>query len=152
MGKQKNTIGKGLYKKILEVLPIPCVDMVIEHGGKFLLCRRKNKPMKGAWWLIGGRVHKNETLKKAVLRKDREETGVTNAKIEKFLTTEGAFFKNSEFGPSTHSINSVFVVEATPPVSLAPDSQNFELKWFSKIEKSWHRYVREMLIRAGFKE
>ncbi len=150
MAKQKNTIDRSLYRKIFEVLPIPCVDIVIEHGGKFLLCRRKNKPMKDAWWLIGGRVYKNETLERAALRKAREEAGIKGAKIEKFLGTESTFFKNSAFGPSTHTINSVFLVKTRAVPVLIPDDQSSDFRWFSKIETKWHPYVRNMLRAAGF--
>ncbi len=144
-------ISARLYKKILEVMPVSCVDVVVAHKGSFLLCQRKNKPAKGAWWFVGGRVFKNETLEKAVKRKVREETGIKNLKIKKFLTTKSMMFKNSAFGPSTHSINLVFLVEVQPKLPIVPDSQSSEIRWFSKIDAGWPTYVKEMLRLAGFK-
>ena len=64
-------IPKGDYEKILEVLPILCVDCVISHNGKCLLLRRINEPAKGQYWFPGGRVNKNEKIKDASLRKAR---------------------------------------------------------------------------------
>jgi hypothetical protein len=40
-------IEDELYRKILERMPIPTVDVIIVHKGKFLLLRRNNPPVKG---------------------------------------------------------------------------------------------------------
>ena len=47
-----------LYKRIHKTMPIPCVDVVIRHKDRFLLCKRKNEPAKGLYWFVGGRVLK----------------------------------------------------------------------------------------------
>jgi len=50
-------IQENLYKKILEYLPILCVDVIIKDlNGSILLIKRNNEPLKGEWWVIGGRV------------------------------------------------------------------------------------------------
>ncbi len=60
------------YKKILENMPICCVNLVIAHNNKVLLIRRKNEPEKNKWWIPGGRIYKNEKLKDAAIRKAKE--------------------------------------------------------------------------------
>ena len=50
------------YKMILEWMPIPTVDAIITFEGKFLLLKRNKPPVKGEWWLPGGRVRKGEAL------------------------------------------------------------------------------------------
>jgi colanic acid biosynthesis protein WcaH len=45
------------YQKIVEQIPIVCVDAVImNRKGQYLLVRRKNEPLKGEFWLPGGRI------------------------------------------------------------------------------------------------
>ena len=66
------------YKQILEVLPILCVDVVIRNRrGEYLLVKREGEPLKGQWWVIGGRVLKGETLEQAAIRKAKSEVSVT---------------------------------------------------------------------------
>ena len=144
------TIEPRLYRKILALMPIPCVDAVVVYRRNFLLAKRKNKPAKGKWWLIGGRILKGESLKQALLRKVREETGL-HVKVRRLLTARETLFKESAQGPSSHTINTVFLVKSSGKRELSPDSQSSELKWFSKINRRWPKYVKEMLTLAGFK-
>ena len=65
------------YSQIIEVLPILCVDVIVMNTrGEYLLIRRANQPMKGQWWVIGGRLLKGETLEQAVISKVLEETSL----------------------------------------------------------------------------
>lgn len=51
------------------------VFLVIESGGKFLLIKRANKPLKGLWACPGGHVDKGEEPYQAALREMKEEVG-----------------------------------------------------------------------------
>ena len=132
-------------------MPIPCVDVIIVSDGKFLLAKRKNKPGLGKWCLPGGRVLKNETLNQAVTRIVKKETNLKKFKIAKIITASEFFSRTSAFGPSTHTISSVFLVIIASHQALRPDSQSSELCWFSKIDKKWLKYARDLLKLAGFK-
>ena len=46
------------------------------RDGKVLVIRRGKEPFKGHWSLPGGRVEAGETLREAVRREVREETGL----------------------------------------------------------------------------
>lgn len=151
MAKIPKKIKAKLYKKILAVMPIPCIDMVIISDKKFLLVKRKNNPAKGKWCIPGGRVFKGETLHQAVRRKVKEETGLKKFKIVKPLTVRDFFSKASAFKTSTHSINSVFLVHAAIDQAIKPDDQSEDIKWFSLIDKKWLEYTQDMLKLAGFK-
>lgn len=65
------------YRKIQMSMPILCVDLLVRYKGKYLLIKRTEEPMKDVYWVIGGRVNKGETLRQAVLRKLKAETGLT---------------------------------------------------------------------------
>jgi colanic acid biosynthesis protein WcaH len=98
-------IPKGDYEKILDVLPILCVDCVITHNGKCLLLRRKNEPAKGQYWFPGGRVYKNEMIRYASQRKALEEVSLT-CRFEKIISIEETMFaRQGDMTTDIHSVN-----------------------------------------------
>jgi ADP-ribose pyrophosphatase YjhB (NUDIX family) len=52
---------------------------IVVYEGKLLLVQRGRAPAKGKWAVPGGRVEFGETLRDAVAREVKEETGVTVA-------------------------------------------------------------------------
>lgn len=64
------------YKKIIQKIPILCVDIILRHKDKVLLIKRSDEPCKGVYWPIGGRVHKGESVDAAARRKILEEIGI----------------------------------------------------------------------------
>jgi len=55
---------------------VVCVDGVYVKDGKLLLLKRNVEPFKGCWHVVGGHVEENESLKEAVKREFKEETGL----------------------------------------------------------------------------
>ena len=55
---------------------VVCVDGVYVKDGKLLLLKRGVEPFKGFWHVVGGHVEEDESLKDAVKREFREETGL----------------------------------------------------------------------------
>jgi hypothetical protein len=65
-----------LYKKVVENLPIVCVDVICRRqDGKLLLFYRRDKPAAQIWWWPGGRMFRGETFYSAAVRKVVDETG-----------------------------------------------------------------------------
>ena len=60
------------YLKIIQSLPISCVDIIIKNKNDEYLLVIKIEPLKNHYFLIGGRVYLNETLS-AAKRKLNEE-------------------------------------------------------------------------------
>jgi mutator protein MutT len=56
--------------------PICAVGAIVLEKGEVLLVRRNREPALGQWSLPGGRVEWGETLREAIAREVREETGV----------------------------------------------------------------------------
>jgi colanic acid biosynthesis protein WcaH len=109
-----DNIPNDLYAKIVELMPIVCVDILIhDKGGKVLLVRRNQEPAKGKWWLVGGRVHKGERLEEAVWRKCEEEVGLKQVRIksDSLIGIYEHFFDVSAQGVPTHTICLAYSVE-----------------------------------------
>ena len=128
-------------------MPIPCVDIVIVHNGAVLLGLRNNKPAQGTYWFPGGRVLKGETLFEAAQRKTKQETGL-NIKIIKQLGADETIFPDGPFEGNTHTINVVFLATCKEADILKADSQNSDLKWFTKLPKNSPTYIKKFTKRA----
>ena len=130
-----NLIPTEQYTQIIEVLPILCVDVVVQNSrGEYLLIKRANEPRKDQWWVIGGRVLKGETLEEAALRKVSEETALKVETMQPFGYYEAVAQANPFGLPSQyHAVSVVFltVVHNCQPVRL--DSQSVEWKFAKKL-------------------
>lgn len=132
-------VPKEQYIQILKNLPILCVDIIVQNKkGEYLLVKRANKPKKGRWWVIGGRVFKTESLEQAARRKVRQETGqrVKNMRaIGYFELINGA----NPFGLSFkyHSISVVFTAVIDDLESVKLDAQSSEFKFSKKLPKDF---------------
>lgn len=147
----ENKIATETYKKILESMPICCIDLIIHKNNKVLLVKRKHEPARYKWWFPGGRLLKGESLKEAAVRKAREELGL-GIEVEKKL---GVYETNFSKGPfpdlktGIHSINIVFIVrplEELPEIKL--DNTSSDFKWVDKIEESLDPYLKKILKKS----
>ena len=126
-------LTKKTFKTILDNTPLLCVDIVVRHKGKYLLVKRKNWPLKGIFWLPGGRVFKGETIAMAVKRKNKEETRL-KVKLIRPLGYFEYFFKSHELSLKNgyHPVSIVYLVE---PLSLKIklDKQSSDWKFAKKL-------------------
>ena len=65
-------------------LPMVAVGAVVKKGDSIVLVKRTHEPGKGFWSIPGGLVELGETVKDAVKREVREETGLS-VKIDKLI-------------------------------------------------------------------
>lgn len=122
------------YTKIVEQMPIVCIDAVIVNSKRqYLLIKRKNEPLLGEFWVPGGRLLKNETLNDAVLRKVRQELGIT-AHIVMPLGVYEDFFDKSPLTLKTglHTVSIVFLMVAEND-EIRLDDQSEEWGWFDEL-------------------
>lgn len=141
------------YNFILKNIPILCVDIAIVKVEKtklnVLLVKRKTEPCKDSWWLPGGRVLKGEKLIECAKRKCIEEVGL-DCDISIIVHTDETIFDTGPHGIAVHSINFCFMATAkTFDVKL--DKYSIDFKWVSKIENSFHPYVKKCLEGCGIK-
>ena len=107
-GMKKSSIPPKIYKTIVNLMPVLTTDIILNCCPRgYLLTKRKNHPLKGKWWLIGGRVLKGETLADAAKRKVFEETGIKLNNLY-FVGYYEDFFNNSAHGVPSHTVSLVF--------------------------------------------
>ena len=71
-------------KRSYPTRPLVGVGAVIKKGRRVVIVRRSSPPLKDQWSIPGGLVEVGETLRQAVAREAREETGLT-VKVGKLL-------------------------------------------------------------------
>ena len=73
------------------------------------MARRKNEPLKGEWWVVGGRILHGEAVREACVRKTLEEVGLEIDEMRFLGFYEDVFDKNSFQVPDPyHTLSLVF--------------------------------------------
>ena len=83
-----------------EIGALPVVLVAILKDGKICFLKRKKRPYKGYWGMIGGKVQMHESIEETALREAKEETGLDCefVKINKVVyerVNEGGKFKHA---------------------------------------------------------
>ena len=139
-------IAEDLYAQILELMPIPCVDLLVMDGaGNVLLLFRKNEPAVGQWWFPGGRIFFGEKREDAVRRKLEEECGLVATQFQEICTFD-LFFDIGQ-NTSTHSITTLFKVEVACESNIRLDHQSHEARWLTPSE--WLKYELHPFVCRG---
>jgi colanic acid biosynthesis protein WcaH len=142
-------IPEPAYQGILQVLPILCVDCVITFEGRCLLLSRNSEPAKGQRWLTGGRVHKNETLHAAALRKAYEEAGLP-CQFRAVVSIEETMFPQvGDMASDLHTVNICCHLTASDLSTISIDSSHSDSRWVDKDEANsmtLHASVRAPLL------
>jgi len=149
----RKSIESELYKKILENIPIPTVDVIIfdKSLNKTLLFLRKNAPAKGEYYSIGGRLEKGEELLEGAISNFHEEMGIKLSKEDLYpIGTINEIFEETSFGKNggIHSVNYFYVLRVNGDIKVNLDSQHSEHKWFDVDDPSLHPYMKEKIKRS----
>ena len=146
----KMLIPDNIYDIITSSVPIVCVDLVVINDGKVLLLKRRNPPARGQWWLPGGRIFKNESIRDAAVRKGRQEIGLVLEPRE-MISVEETIFTEKEDKVDIHTINIVMKMKIVQPdFTIKLDQTHVEYKWFEKIPANIHEAVRNPLVKMNF--
>ena len=119
--------------------PLVSIDLIIRDlEGNVLLGLRNNEPAKDTYFVPGGVIRKNETMREAFTRILNAETGLTASFDE--ATLVGAFehfYKTNRFGHpdyGTHYVVLAYEVSLKTQQAVAIDLQHSDLQWMSKDE------------------
>lgn len=138
----KNLIPAKLYKKIVELVPILCVDVILKYKKKYILIKRANEPLKSLWWIPGGRAFKGEKTLATARRKVWIETGLI-ARNFKIIGIYEDFYPRSFFGIPTSSVSVVYEAEVEK-FSPILDKTSSDIKLFDKLP---YRFLKKLWIK-----
>jgi colanic acid biosynthesis protein WcaH len=135
-------IETDLYNKIIDVLPIICVDgFIFNDNNEVLLLKRLQYPAMNEWWVPGGRVLKNEKLINAINRKIKEEINLEFEIVNQCGITETIFDKK-------HTINICYLLKLIgnniPEINY---SEHSEYGWFNlnNLPSELNIHIKEMI-------
>jgi colanic acid biosynthesis protein WcaH len=142
------------FKSVIENTPLVSIDLCLICNGQILLGKRLNEPLKGRWFTPGGRIHKNETWKDALLRIAEVELGLGDTAVESFslMGVWDHFYNNSALDQdtSTHYVNVPHYAEFKSRPQITLDDQHGEFKWFDlavvSIDEKFNAYMRNYAI------
>jgi 8-oxo-dGTP diphosphatase len=64
--------------------PVPAVAMIIPQGGKIVMVKRAEEPLRGRWCLPAGFLEMDESPEECAVREAKEETGL-DIRVKKLL-------------------------------------------------------------------
>ncbi|HBM36358.1 MULTISPECIES: GDP-mannose mannosyl hydrolase [unclassified Sulfuricurvum] len=142
-------ISDNKFKMVVENAPLISIDFIIKNTqGNFLLGKRVNKPARGFWFTLGGRIFKNETLDEAIKRLSKKEFNLeTTQEMLVFHGVYEHFYDDSFFEDtiSTHYVVLVYRLKINHELTL-PQKEHTEYRYFSKEEllenSNVHAYVK----------
>jgi len=112
--------------------PLVGVGAIILEGDRVVLVRRGHAPLLGDWSIPGGVLELGETLREAVVREVREETGLTVAPGE-LLGVYDRLVRDEHGRPRYHYVLIDFLCRKISGELQAADDAE-EVRWFSREE------------------
>jgi colanic acid biosynthesis protein WcaH len=160
--ESRKFLPSEMYGKLVRDCVVCCVDCLIVRvsaSGKkeCLLVERSSEPVKGVWWLPGGRLLKGETFFDAAKRKAQQETGLTGVECIQVLGVWNTFFPTShwdtETSKGTQTVNPIVLVELKEPgADVKLDETSEQWRWIGldpdeAAKNGEDRYVLQALYR-----
>lgn len=122
------------FETVIDSTPLISIDLVVKNSqGQVLLGFRTNRPAQGYWFVPGGRIQKNESMKAAFTRLCQNELGLTcSIEQAKCLGPFEHFYNDSVFGEyvSTHYVVLGYEIVVEESQLKLPKEQHSQYQWF----------------------
>ena len=122
------------YKNIMAKMPIFCIDFLIRYKNKFLLLKREDEPLKGVYWVIGGRLRFKETIEQLAKRVQMREIG-RYFPMFKYIGFSNYFFPKVLHSRAIHTPTLLFLVEANEIFEPKIDNTHSHFIWSKDLPK-----------------
>jgi mutator protein MutT len=132
--------------------PLVGVGAIIIDEDRVVLVKRRHAPLQGKWSIPGGVLEVGETLRKAVVREAREETGLTIEPGE-LLGVFERVLPDDQGRMRYHYVLIDFLCQrVTGELSAADDAE--QARWFQRHELAGLELARETeeVILKGFRK
>jgi colanic acid biosynthesis protein WcaH len=143
---QEHWIPTEIYASIVRHMPMPTVDVVLfsSDARRVLLFLRRNPPVQGEWYTIGGRQRKGETVRECAVRQGREEAGLTLDPERLFFgTVLDEMFDDSRIpGVGAHCVNVCWGYLLEDGAEIVLDDQHERCEWFAADDPGLHPLIR----------
>ena len=138
------------FKTVIQSVPIASIDILVKNNNKYLLGKRINRPAKGYFFSVGGRIMKNEALVDAIARIAHNELNIELLYEPKFIGVYEHFYEDSIFEDvSIHYVNLAYEYEVEQ-LNKLPCAQHSEYMWFTKKDllesEIVHKNVKSFFI------
>uniref|UniRef100_A0A7S1GKX4 Nudix hydrolase domain-containing protein n=1 Tax=Cyclophora tenuis TaxID=216820 RepID=A0A7S1GKX4_CYCTE len=138
--ERRRFLPSELYSKMVQDCVVCCVDCLLVRYNpalrrkECLLVLRASEPVKGVWWLPGGRLLKGETFFAAAVRKAKGETGLDAVRPVQVLGVWNTFFPTSHWdddqSKGTQTVNPIVLVELEQPgADVVLDNTSEQFRW-----------------------
>lgn len=139
------------FETVLRSTPLVSVDLIVMQEGKVLLGKRVNRPAKGYWFTLGGRIHKHEMIRDAITRIALDELGCVPEAEPEFLGVFEHLYDDAIYdGVATHYLNLGYRLQIASLEAL-PLVQHDAYRWFDTAEllgsEKVHRYVKDYFTK-----
>ncbi|MGD6810776.1 MAG: NUDIX domain-containing protein [Candidatus Bathyarchaeia archaeon] len=138
--EESDYLPTELYNQITKCLPIVSVEAVIVIDNALLLLKRNNEPAKNKWWFPGGRIRRNESLKEALRREIKEETGLEISQY-KLIDVYSRVF------PERHDITIAYLCRCKDG-KITLDDEHSEYTFFDYTNMDLHPYLVEVIEKC----
>lgn len=160
-------LNKKEFISLIKNAPLISIDFCVVFEGKLLLGKRKNPPAQNVYFVPGGRIQKNETLKSAQKRLLADEIGLINLshiKNIKFMGIYEHFYEDNFLGQNdfnTHYIVHAYKIELNDlnQINYSKFQEQHDIyKWLSikdhfldksnkiNIHKYTQNYIKKLII------
>ncbi|CAH2898866.1 MAG: GDP-mannose mannosyl hydrolase (EC [uncultured Paraburkholderia sp.] len=128
------------FLDVVRLTPLVAMDLIVSDAdGRILIGHRRNRPARGTWFVLGGRILKDETLDAAFSRIADAELGV--AKLARSSARfEGVFEHHysdnfaGKPGVSTHYIVLAYAFSLAGSERLGRPDQHSDYLWLAPAE------------------
>lgn len=127
------------FAHVVRSTPLVSIDILVRTPDRRVLVgRRKFEPAKDTFFLVGGRITKNESRAAAFRRLSREELGIERALEEaRFLGVYDHFYPTNRFerpGFGTHYVVLGYELVLSEKPATLPAEQHGEYVWMTEAE------------------
>ena len=125
-------IPESEYQNILKMMPVFCMDFLIRCKEEHLLIKRTQEPVKGVYWVIGGRMLHKETMDDLAARVQIREIG-RYLGVGKTIGFSNYFFPDVEGARATHTPTLLQLIDVTEKFDPKLDDTSADFIWSDNL-------------------